>query len=375
MKARILPLLILVIGFLPVEAMESPPADFEKKITETFPIGQDGRVRLDNRYGEIKVSTWTKSQVKIDVLIRVDARDEDEFEDVLDRIDVSLSGSGNSVSAVTSISSNRRSDSWWSLLSGGSSSSDFKIYYDVTLPASVTLEVDARYCDVQLPSLTGETFLDVGYGDLVAGRLSNRTEMEISYGSARVERIGDNSTVNFRYSDGSIRNAGDLRYDGRYSEIRFGTVGVLRLDIGYDEVEVENAEEVYLDGNYNELAVESAAAVFIDGNYTDINLGTITRSVQFNGSYGDLVVDRLAAGFEVVRIDAAYSDIEIDVDDEAGYILDLRARYGDIDAPTDDLSPRNIGSEGSSEYVKGTKAGTGRGRMEISTNYGDIDIY
>lgn len=375
MKANLLSLLLVVVASLSLGATDSPPTRFEKKISETYSISADGRVRLDNSYGEIKVSTWMQSQVRINVLIQVDAQDEDDFQDVLDRIDISLSNSGNTVSAVTSISSNRRSDSWWSLLSGGSSSNDFKIFYDVMLPASVSLEVDSRYCDVALPSLTGETFLDIGYGDLVAGRLSNRTELDVSYGSARIERVGTNSSVKFRYSDGSIRNGGDLRYDGRYSEVRFGSVGVLRLDVGYDEIEVESADEVYLDGNYNELAVERAAAVFIEGSYTDINLGTITRAVHFDGNYGDLEIEQLAAGFERIKIDASYSDIEIDVDDNAGYILDLRARYGDISAPTNRLSPRNIGSEDSSEYVKGTQAGTGNGRIEISTNYGDIDIY
>ncbi|WP_157976156.1 DUF4097 family beta strand repeat-containing protein [Lewinella sp. IMCC34191] len=375
MKARILPLLFLVAAWLPLASADRPVTKFEKEITETYNIDANGRVRLDNRYGEIKVSTWTQSKVKINVLIQVDARDEDAFQDVLDRIDIGLSGNGSTVSAVTSISSNRRSDSWWSLLTGGSSSDDFKIYYDVTLPASVSLEVEARYCDVQLPSLTGETFLDIGYGDLVAGRLSNRTQMEISYGSARVDRIGDNSTLEFRYSEGIIRNAGDLRYDGRYSEVRFGTTGVLRLDVGYDEIDVTSAKEVYLEGNYNELAVEEAGAVYIDGNYTDINLGVISQGVRFDGNYGDLEIERLVSGFSFVTVDASYSDIQINVDEDAGYQLDLRARYGDISAPTDGLSPRNVGSESSSEYVKGTKAGNGNGRITISTNYGDIDLY
>ncbi|MGB3800525.1 MAG: DUF4097 family beta strand repeat-containing protein [Lewinella sp.] len=375
MKSRILPLLLLVAAWLPVASADWQTANFEKEITETYNIDANGRVRLDNRYGEIKVSTWNQSKVKIHVLIQVDARDEDAFQNVLDRIDIDLAGSNSTVSAVTSISSNRRSDSWWSLLSGGSSSDDFKIYYDVTLPASVSLEVDARYCDVQLPSLTGETVLDIGYGDLVAGRLSNRTQLDVSYGSARIERIGDNSTLKFRYSEGIIRNAGDVNYDGRYSEVRFGTAGILRLDVGYDEIDVTSAQEVYLNGNYNELVVKAAAAVEIEGSYTDINLGTITQSVRFNGNYGDLEIERLASGFSSITVDAAYSDVQINVDEDAGYELDLRSRYGDISAPTDGLNPRNIGSESSSEYVKGTKTGTGNGRIVISTNYGDIDIY
>ena len=376
MKANLLFLLVLLAGALPLAATEGPPVtNFEKKISETFAIPANGSVRLSNRYGEIKVSTWSQNQVRVNVLISVDARDEEDFREVLDRIDINLSGGQSSVSAVTSIESGRRSDSWWNLFSGGSNSNDFKIYYDVTLPASVRLEVDARYCDVQLPSLTGETYLDVAYGDLVAARLSNRSEMEISYGSARVDRVGDQSTVKMRYSEGTIREAGDLRYDGRYSEIRLGRVGNLSLDVGYEEIEVESAREVRLDGNYNELSVDEATTVYLDGNYTDINLGTVTESLEFRGSYGDLRVRRLASGFRTVNIEANYSDIEVDVDDEAGYTLDLNARYGDISAPTTDLSPRNVGKEGSSEHVRGTKAGKGSGKITIATNYGDIEIF
>ncbi len=244
MNFKLITLLCLVALLLPGLAPAAPlAADYEKRLSETFPIGRDGRVRLDNRYGEIKVVTWMQPQVKIDVLIRVDARSESDFQDVLERIDVRLSGGGNQVSAVTSISSSSgRGGSWWSyLLGGGNTSDDYKIYYTVTVPESVRLEVAAKYCDVELPNLSGETTLDVAYGDLVAGRLSKSSRVDVSYGSARIEQVGNQSTVKLRYSEGNIRKAGDLTYDGRYSEVRFGQVGVLRLDVGYEEVDVESA--------------------------------------------------------------------------------------------------------------------------------------
>ncbi|THH36503.1 DUF4097 family beta strand repeat-containing protein [Neolewinella litorea] len=375
MKVKLTLLLALFVLALPAFALSRPGTVFEKKLSETFPIRNDGQVRLDNRYGEIKVVTWSQPRVQIDVLIRVEARDKDEFQDVLKRIDVSLSGGNNLVSAVTTINSSRSSGSWWSLLTNSGSSNDFKIFYTVNMPPSVGLEVDARYCDVELPNLTGTTNLDVGYGDLVAGRLSGQGLVDVSYGSARIERLGANSTVKLRYSEGTIRNAGDLRYDGRYSEARFGTVGVLRLDVGYDEIEVESAESVYLNGNYNELSVGQARAIYLNGNYTDYNLGTVTGILELEGNYGDLKVERLAAGFERVDIRVNYSDVQINVDDSAGYTLDLSARYGDIDVPTDALSPRDVRSEGSSKSVKGKKSGTGSGLIKIATTYGDIEIY
>ncbi|CAH1002487.1 hypothetical protein LEM8419_03366 [Neolewinella maritima] len=377
MKANFILLLAVVAFLLPGRAYATtvPLTDFEKRLSETFDISSDGRVSLDNRYGEIKVVTWSQPRVKIDVLIKVQASDKDEFEKVLERIDVSLRGGGNSVSATTTIGSGNN-NSWWSFITGGNSNDDFKIYYTVTMPATVRLDVEAKYCDVELPSLSGATVLNVGYGDLVAGKLTAATEMSISYGSARVEQVGTNSLVKLRYSEGSFRNAGELRYDGRYSEVRFGTVrGVLRLDVGYEEIDVQSATEIRLNGNYNELSVERVDRVYLDGNYTEFELGTVTQVLEVDASYGDVEVGSLLAGFDHVDIRASYTDVQIDVANEAGYTLDLSARYGDIDAPTGELSPRNVANESNTESVKGTKKGSGSGLIKVTTNYGDIEVY
>jgi hypothetical protein len=374
MKAKPFCLPILLALLLPLGGLAADQ-DYEKRLSETYFVNPDARVNLDNRYGEIKVVTWNQQRVKVDVLIRVDARSEDDFQETLERIDVVIRGGGSSVSATTTVSGNRSSNSWWDMITGGGGSDDFKIYYTVSMPASLQLDVKARYCDVELPDLSGPTYLNIGYGDLVGGRLTNRTELDVSYGSARIERIGNDSDVKMRYSEGSIRNAGDIRYDGRYSEIRLGRIGRARFDVGYEEIDIESATEVRLDGNYNELSVQRAGSIYLDGNYTDFNLGTVTGVLEVDGNYGDVEVRDLEAGFDHVRIRVSYSDVQIDVANNAGYTLDLRARYGDIDVPRNDLSPRNISNQGNTETVTGKKAGTGSGRIEIDTSYGDIEIY
>ncbi len=132
---------------------------------------------------------------------------------------------------------------------------------------------------------------------------------------------------------------------------------------------------MYLSGNYNELSVGRVDEAYLSGSYTDFNFGTVTRILEMDGNYGDLEVDELRAGFQRVEVRASYTDVQIDVDDAAGYTLDLSSRYGDIDAPTNNLSPRNIGSDSGTDYVRGAKAGTGNGSIKITTNYGDIELY
>jgi len=162
--------------------------DYEKTYTETFDVDGDGEVRLANRYGEIKVETWDRNEVKIDVRVKVSASDQDDADRTFDRIEINFTGGSNSATAVTNIGTNRsRSkgiiesifDGEWPSFGRTVNSNDFKVYYRVKMPASASLETEAKYCDVSLPDLSGNTNISVGYGNLVAGDMTGRCAMTV----------------------------------------------------------------------------------------------------------------------------------------------------------------------------------------------------
>lgn len=357
--------------------------DYEKTFSETFNVDGSGDVRLTNRYGDIRVETWDRDQVKIDVRVIVSASNQTDANRTFDRIEISFSGGANSATAITSIGANSRKnkgiissllDGEWPSWDMGSSANDFKVHYTVRMPASASLETDAKYCDVNLPDLSGNNRLTVGYGNLVAGDLTGRSEVNVSYGSARIDQLGANSTFRVRYCDGNtIRKAADLRYDGRYSETEIGTVDRLTVDAGYEEIEVDRAGEIRFAGNYNDLNVEVVDRLFFDGNYCDVAVGKITRELEVDASYGDIEVQEVTAGFERIYLRVNYIDVELDIADNAGYTVDLRSRYGNINFNAPNASV-NRDKSGSSQSVTGKKPGQGNGKVDISTSYGDIDI-
>ena len=360
--------------------------DFEKTFTETFDVDGSGEVRLTNRYGAIRVETWERNEVKIDVRVTVSADNQEQADRTFNRIEISFSGGGNSASAITSIGTGSRKSKGiiaslmngeWPSWSGGNSSNDFKVHYLVKMPASAGLETDAKYCDVNLPDLSGNTRLTVGYGNLVAGDLTGRGEVAVSYGSARIDQLGPNSTFRVRYCDGNeIRKAADLRYDGRYSETEIGTVGRLIVDAGYEELEVDEAREIRFDGNYNDLTVDRVERLFFDGNYSDLVVHDLLKELEVDASYGDVEIEDVSSEFERIYIRTNYIDVELDVDDDAGFDFELRTRYGDISFDPGGALGSDIRKEksGSSSSVIGKRAGKGRGSIDVSTSYGDIDI-
>lgn len=382
---RILPVLLVLIT-LPLGASATYltlPQDFEKNYSETFAVNGDGAVRLENRYGEIRVETWNRDEVKIDVQVRVSADDQEDADKTFDRIRIDFSSSGNSAAAVTSIGDQRSkgSGSWlrdiingdWGWNSG--SSNDFRVMYTVKMPAAADLTTSAKYCDVELPDLSGNTNLSVGYGDLYAGDLSGkRNDVSVSYGSARINSLAGSSEIRLRYSKGSINEAGDLRYDGRYSDFRLGTVGDLNLDIGYEDLEIESARTIRMDGNYCDVEVDRVERLIVDGNYNQWSVSLVEKELEVEASYGDFDVDRLATGFERVYMRTSYIDVELDVDSDAGYEMDLRTRYGDIVYNRDRAQNVSSDRNGSSQSVTGKIIGKGSGKIDVSTSYGDIEI-
>ena len=355
-----------------------PRQDFERKFSQTYDVNDNGSVRLENRYGEINVTTWTQNRVQIDVLVKVSASSQDKANDIFDRITIDFTGGGNRATATTSIGNAKKGGFWESLfgdavsISWGNSSNDYKIYYNVKMPAAATLETVAKYCDVRLPALSGDNTTTVGYGDLVAGKLTGSNTVEISYGSIRAEELGKMSSLRQRYSEATIRKADRLKYDGRYSELTLNTANIVTLDVGYEEVDIERAQKVTINGNYNDVELGEVDVFEFDGSYTGYSVDKVNTSITGETNYGDVDVDALGSNFTKVYIRTRYADVNLGMPSGRGYDVDINTRYGDIGFRGDGQLNRN--SEGTAESLKGKVSGSGQGSVDISTSYGDVSL-
>ena len=74
----------------------------EKKITKEYPVNPDARLKIDNSYGNVNVSSWNQNTIVIEVLVKTNGNDEDEVQEKLDEINVNFSGSSSFVSAAVS---------------------------------------------------------------------------------------------------------------------------------------------------------------------------------------------------------------------------------------------------------------------------------
>ena len=100
-------ILLLVISF---SSNTLTAKEFKKNIKKEYAISPNGTVALSNKYGIINVQTWSKNQVKIEVTITVNARNQGDADFVFEKININCSKSGDYIKAKTEI---RKTSSSW----------------------------------------------------------------------------------------------------------------------------------------------------------------------------------------------------------------------------------------------------------------------
>src|SRR4051812_956757 len=70
------------------ENRQQPKFKKEKSYSKSYTISGNDKITLDNQFGEMKLTTWDKNEVKVEVSISGMADDETRAQEILNRITV-----------------------------------------------------------------------------------------------------------------------------------------------------------------------------------------------------------------------------------------------------------------------------------------------
>lgn len=97
-------LLMLLVLFCSLPGWGSKQESIKKKeFNKSFNVDKSDILQVDNRYGNITVTHWSKSEVSIRVVIEAKARNDERAQAIIDRVNIRMEKMGNTVSAVTSL--------------------------------------------------------------------------------------------------------------------------------------------------------------------------------------------------------------------------------------------------------------------------------
>jgi hypothetical protein len=192
----------------------------EKDISKTYPA-QGNKLRIDNNFGNVTVTSWDRNEIKVDIHIESSSDNKEVAEKVFNNIEVEESKSGNEIRFETKTEKAKNQNN----SNCKSCNSKMSIDYEIHLPSNLPLTVYNHFGALTIPDYTGSVHLFSAFGSLTAGNLSKSEKVQVEFGKANIKSLS-NATLTFKFSDITVENlAGANKID-----MEFCKSGSIKVD-------------------------------------------------------------------------------------------------------------------------------------------------
>jgi len=214
-----------------------------KTYTKTYPLGASEQITLNNQFGELKVTTWTRNEIKVDVNIEAKGNTDEIAQRILDNIYIEDSKSGSGVSFATKMKNQKMN---WNNGKKDYKETGMKIDYVVYMPAGNPLNATNQFGPMILPDLRGPVMITSKFGSITAGTLSNVKDVTLEFGEATIEGV-NNGKLTFKFGKADVRHvSGNV-------DVRVEFCDKTRLNID------NNSKEVNIRSSYSGLYLNTAS--------------------------------------------------------------------------------------------------------------------
>jgi hypothetical protein len=316
-----------------------------KKVYRSYALSQVQKVDVTNKYGHIYIDDNRRDSVIVDVEIWVEGTNE-KARKLLDKINVSVSLSGGTLTAVTNLENISNNNQ------------EFSIDYRISVPADRDLAIDQKYGTVTMKDLTGKGKFVISYGELTAQNLLSPTlSIDIAYSKANIEQTNDLDLV-LRYSSLSLDKGNILKLETRYSQM---------MDLG-------EINGITVDSRYDHYKIKTVGTLKMNSMYTSTQVDKLNSKLSIENGYGSLTIDEIPAGFESISIINKYAGIRLGIASDASYKLDGKVRYSELKHPDGKFINRM--HENASYQVNGTigKLENPKSTVTVESSYGSVNL-
>lgn len=311
-RMKITPFLLLVL-FTFLTNMSALAAKQEytkrKEINKSFKVSRNDLLQVDNRFGNITVTHWNRQEVSIQVKIETKSSRETHVQRILDDIKVEIRKTGNTISAVTSLSGDIKLNN---------NNDRMTINYFISMPSELTSDLSQKYGNINLPQQNdGKCTLHVKYGNLNAGSFTADMNLEAKYGNVDIANLKTASFDLGYVSNLVCKDADKLLIDCKYSNLELGTIHRLDLDKKYGNIRIKKLDEGDMDVKYSEVTIDYLKDdLTVDGlSYTTLSIKELSprfTRLDVNARYGNLKLKiPVSASFQVIAENMKYGNYDI----------------------------------------------------------------
>lgn len=236
MKKTFTLLMGLLLAFtFAAQAITDPVIEKTKTYSKSYTVSKSDKIKLENSFGEMKLNTWGKQEVKVEVTIVAKAASAEKAQEILDKIRIEDGKTAEGVYFKT------KADNINTGNNGNKKGKNYKeegmeINYNIFLPAENPLDASNSFGALIIGDYKGSVALQSKFGSLTAGNLSDVKQLHVEFGKANISSI-NNGKVTVKFSKATMgKFSGDVS-----SVFEFCDAVNIKLDNSIDQLDVKSS--------------------------------------------------------------------------------------------------------------------------------------
>src|SRR5712692_3736467 len=276
---------VLLLVAVPALAGERWPQDeVTRNFDKTLTLSASQSVRIEHKFGEVRVHGESGREVKISATIRAQASSREEAESFAQKIQIDVQQTGEGVRVKTIYPEEEKR--WFHT----SKSSSWSVSYDIGMPSDAPLTVRNSFGGVDAAGIHAAVDIDNSHGSLIvrdlgAARLNN------SFGSIELNGAGGNVSVSD--NNGSVQVSdvkGTLEVRNRFGSITTRNIqGAATITGGNGAVTLTDAASANITTSFGSVDARNIRGdLSIRDNNGNVEISGVGGSADITDSFGNV---------------------------------------------------------------------------------------
>jgi hypothetical protein len=340
--------------------------EFDKQIKKSFSVGNTPTLEVTNKFGAINIHQGKSGEISIVVDIKVDAKNQEAADNILNEIQIDFSSSSNSVSAETEVGHINSSSGWFGWMKNESIS--YTVDYDIYVPEATQLELDNAHGDIDIKTDINQCEIELIFGNLTAKNISNNIDLELAHGDARLGNFA-NGTVEISFSSFECGTINNLDIESQHSDVKIEKANRLISDSSFDGYMIQEIKKLENDGQHDNFNIGSIEELIMEAEFSDLDVEMVHHKTNLDFEHGSIHLKKLGQQFTLGSISSEFSPITISSNVNLDIIIE--GTFLDMKLPKNFSSSKMI-KEDFDTYIEGKlnvgSISTGKLNLEIDNS-------
>ncbi|MBK6266331.1 hypothetical protein JKA74_14895 [Marivirga sp. S37H4] len=321
-------------------------------LDKNYPVSKSTSLDLNNQFGNITVSTWSKQEFSINVELVLTGLSEKEAQKIREKVQIEESAKSDIVAIKTLFKKGS--------INMNGSGKKFEINYEVKIPDNHSLKIKNSFGNFAIQDYNGPIDLHVEYGNLSMGKI-REIMLKLAFGNGDVQSI-EGGNVIIEYADRfNLQNAGDIE-----------------LKSSFSKVDINTAKNIALDGKYGDLKIGRIDVLRGKSEFSGVQIKQLNKTLDLKASYvsGNLEVDNISKDFEEIILKTEFSGVTLNFESGIMVQVHVTTSFGDFIYPESKSTFNTRIEKDFEKEFKGTvgEGSSSKGRVAIHTTYGNAKI-